>query len=104
MLFEEADANLFVELLCDRTHQALEQLFLHGLILHRLHLLDAGNGLVEQLLHVLERVLVHLVDATHVSDREVEDGASFGDASVEVSRLVDDDLDLPRAAPRGQLG
>ena len=38
--------------------------------------------------------MVHLIDATHVSDGEVKDAASLGHATVEVSGLVDDDLDL----------
>ena len=42
----------------------------------------------------MERVLVHLIDAAHLRDGEVEDAAALGDGPIEVSRLVDDDLDL----------
>ena len=42
----------------------------------------------------MQRVLVHLIDAAHLRDGEVEDAAALGDGSIEVSRLVNDDLYL----------
>ena len=42
----------------------------------------------------MKRVLVHLIDATHVRDGEVENCTTLCDRSVEISRLINNNLDL----------
>ena len=47
------------------------------------------DGFVEQYFDILERVLVHIIDASHVSNHEVNDATSDGDALIAQTSLVD---------------
>ena len=94
MLLEESDTDPFVELARDGVDEAPKQPLVGFLTLRGLHLPRTRDSLVEELLDVLEGVLIHFVYATHVSDGEVENGASLSHGPVKVPRLVYDNLDL----------
>jgi len=94
VLLKETDADLLVKLTSDRIDKSLQQLLLNVFVITRFDFFNAWNRLVEKLFHILKWVLIHLVYATHVSNWEVENAASFSNWSVEVSRFIYYDFDL----------
>jgi len=101
VLFEEASANVLVEVDGDVVDQDQEPLLQH---LAGLRLFESA---LEELHEELETVLVHGVDEREVGDREVQHAAALGDHAVVLAGLEDlflRDLGLLHAAVHGGRG
>lgn len=80
---EESSGHILVNVLRDHLNQAVQS---------SLQVVTLGrhvNGLIEEYLDELERVLVHIIDVGEVSNDEVQDAASLGDGGIHATSLID---------------
>jgi hypothetical protein len=80
--FEQTTGDVGVDLPSDDIDQRNEARFQIWL------LLSGVDGLVEQHFDVLERVLVHVVDASHVCNNEIEHGTTNSYIGVSGTGLI----------------
>jgi len=88
VLLKQPPANVHIQGLCNKFHQDIYPL-LKCVSSRALH-----NGIIEELLDIRERVLIHGINHGEVTDHKVEDAPADRDLLVRVSCLVDGLLDL----------